>query len=67
MPSNKREYDDYEVIDKQVGMLSGRRRLVVRKQDGKVTFYTTSHPKQAAGLRTNSYVTFTPINASDAG
>ena len=66
MPSNKTEYDGYEVIDKAVGMLSGRRRLVVRKENGKVIFYTTSHPREAPGLRSNSYTVFTPIDASAA-
>jgi hypothetical protein len=31
-----------EVIDKAVGLLAGRRRLVVRTEGGKTSFYTTS-------------------------
>src|SRR5262245_50080102 len=64
MPSNKWEYDNYEVIDKEIGMLSGRRRLAVRiNEERKVAFYSTGHPKnQKPGLRTNEYTGFTPID-----
>jgi hypothetical protein len=64
MPANKWEYDNYEVIDKAVGMLSGRRRLAVRiNEQGKVAFYSTGHPKnETPGLRTNVYTGFTPID-----
>lgn len=64
MPSNKREYDDYAVIDKAVGMLSGRRRLAVRFESEKVTFYTVAHPEKKPGLPDNSYGVFTPIDTS---
>lgn len=64
MPANKREYDDYAVIDKEVGMLSGRRRLVVRFESEKVAFYTTAHPEKKPGLPDNSYGVFTPIDTS---
>jgi hypothetical protein len=64
MPSNRKEYDDFQVIDKEVGMLSGRRRLVVRIEGGKVAFYTTSHPHEKPGLRTNSYTGFVPIDTA---
>lgn len=65
MPANRKEYDDYEVIDEEVGMLSGRRRLAVRTEGGKVAFYTTGHPKnEKPGLRTNSYTGFVPIDTS---
>ena len=66
MPSNKFEYDHYEVIDKAVGMLSGRRRLAVRiNEQKKVAFYVTGHPKnEKPGLRTNVYTGFTPIDTS---
>lgn len=61
-PSTKKEYDDYEVIDKAVGLLSGRRRLAVRVENETYSFYTTNHPKEAPGLRTNVYGVFTPID-----
>lgn len=64
MPANKTEYDNYEVIDKAVGMLSGRRRLVVRTENGLTSFYTTSHPRQQPGLRTNEYGVYTPIDTT---
>ncbi len=64
MPSNQWEYDNYEVIDKAVGMLSGRRRLAVRmNEQDKVAFYVTGHPKnEKPGLRTNVYTGFTPVD-----
>lgn len=63
MPSNKNEYDNYNVIDKEVGMLSGRRRLAVRIEGGAVEFYTTGHPKSDdRDSRSNSYIGFTPVN-----
>jgi hypothetical protein len=61
-PSTKREYDAFEVVDKEVGLLSGRRRLAVRVQDSKYSFYMTNHPEEKPGLRTNVYGKFTPIN-----
>jgi len=61
-PSTKREYDSYEVIDKAVGLLSGRRRLAVREEDDTYSFYTTNHPSEQPGLRTNVYGVFTPID-----
>ena len=61
MPANKKEYDDYEVIDKAVGMLSGRRRLAVRTENDKTSFYTTGHPKNEA-IRSNTYTGFVPID-----
>lgn len=61
-PSTKREYDAYEVVDKQVGLLSGRRRLAVRVENGLYSFYTTNHPQEKPGLRTNVYGVFTPID-----
>jgi len=64
MPSNKTEYDNYEVIDKAVGLLSGRRRLVVRTEGGKTSFYTTSHPRQKPGLRTNDYGVYVAIDTT---
>lgn len=63
MPSNYEEYKYFEVIDKAVGLLSGRRRLITRESGGKYTFYTTGHPKdEPIGLRTNSYTNFVPID-----
>lgn len=65
MPSNFTEYKNYEVIDKEVGLLSGRRRLVMRTADDKTAFYTTSHPRQKdARLRTNEYTGYTPIDTT---
>jgi hypothetical protein len=66
MPANQWEYNNYEVIDKSVGMLSGRRRLAVRLiEKRKVAFYSTGHPKnEKPGLRTNVYTGFTPIDTS---
>ena len=64
MPASKSEYDDYDVVDKSVGLLSGRRRLVVREDSRGTSFYTTNHPKQEAGLRTNEYGAYTPINCA---
>ena len=64
MPANKTEYDSYEVIDKAVGLLSGRRRLLTREEHDKWSFYMTSHPKEQPGLRTNAYGVFTPINTA---
>jgi hypothetical protein len=64
MPANKNEYDNYEVIDKAVGMLSGRRRLLTRAENDKWSFYMTSHPREQPGLRTNVYGQFTPINTA---
>jgi hypothetical protein len=61
-PSTKAEYDNFEVVDKAVGLLSGRRRLAVRVEDETYSFYTTNHPKEKPGLRTNVYGVFTPID-----
>ena len=63
-PATSREYDDYDVIDKSVGMLSGRRRLAVRIENDEYSFYTTNHPNQRPGLRTNEYGVFTPIDTT---
>src|ERR1700760_2827032 len=38
MPANQHEYDNYEVIDKAVGLLSGRRRLLTREENDKWAF-----------------------------
>jgi hypothetical protein len=65
MPSSTWEYNNWEVIDGATGMLSGRRRLVVREEGDKLSFYTTSHPKnEKPGMRTNVYVVFVPIDTS---
>jgi len=61
-PSSLAEYNKYEVIDKAVGLLSGRRRLAVRVENEAYSFYTTSHPKEKPGLRTNVYQGFIPID-----
>lgn len=61
-PATEKEYDNYEVVDKSVGLLSGRGRLAVREEGGKYSFWLTSHPKEKPGLRTNVYMTFTPID-----
>ena len=61
-PATEREYDNYEVVDKSVGLLSGRGRLAVREEGGKYSFWLTSHPKEKPGLRTNVYMNFTPID-----
>lgn len=60
-PSTQREYDNWEVVDKAVGLLSGRRRLAVRVENSEYSFYTTNHPQERPGLRTNVYGVFTPI------
>ena len=61
-PSSAKEYESYDVVDKSVGLLSGRRRLAVRVENETYSFYTTNHPQQDARLRTNEYGVFTPIN-----
>lgn len=61
-PSTKNEYNNYDVVDREVGLLSGRRRLAVRVEDGVYSFYTTNHPREDRRLRTNVYGVFTPID-----
>ena len=61
-PSSEKEYNNYDVVDKAVGLLSGRRRLAVRVENKTYSFYTTNHPKEKPGLRTNVYGVFTPID-----
>jgi hypothetical protein len=63
-PSSEKEYNSYEVVDKAVGLLSGRRRLAVRSENDVYSFYTTNHPKEKPGLRTNVYGVFTPIDTT---
>lgn len=61
-PATDREYNMGEVLD-DAGCRSGRRRLALKIDSrGKASFYTTNHPNQARGLRTNEYGVFTPIN-----
>jgi hypothetical protein len=61
-PSTASEYNNYDVIDKAEGLLSGRRRLAVRVENETYSFYTTNHPKEDVRLRTNVYGVFTPID-----
>jgi hypothetical protein len=61
-PSTANEYKNYDVIDKAVGLLSGRRRLAIRVESDTYAFYTANHPKEDARLRTNAYGVFTPID-----
>ena len=63
-PASDEEYDQYDVVDKAVGMLSARARLLVRTEDKKVSFYTCSHPKQSVELRTGEYAHPRPIDTS---
>lgn len=60
-PATDVEYNNWEVID-GAGCLSGRRRLAVRIESNKASFWMTNHPKEKPGLRTNVYGLFTPIN-----
>jgi hypothetical protein len=62
IPSKRDEFDGFDVVDQDVGMWSGRRRLAVRCQNNSYSFYLTQHPAEAPGLRTNVYTGFTPIN-----
>jgi hypothetical protein len=61
MPSTQSEYNNWQTVDYD-GYWSGRRRLAVREEDGKWSFYTTSHPKEDVRLRTNVYGVFIPID-----
>ena len=67
-PANQREYCNHDVADpNKGGFRSGRLRLAVRRQsihgsDEELSFYTTSHPLQKRGLRTNEYRSLTPID-----
>lgn len=61
-PANQREYNNYEVIDKSLGYRSGRRRLAVRCEGDKYSFYMTNHPKVTTVTNRNTYGIFTPIN-----
>ena len=61
-PATAHEYNHYEVVDKNVGLLSGRGRLAVREEGGRYSFWLTSHPKEKPGLRTNVYMNFTPVD-----
>ena len=60
-PSSATKYNDWKVIDKAVGLLSGRRRLAVRVEDETYSFFTANHPNEDPRLRTNSYQ-FIPID-----
>jgi hypothetical protein len=60
-PATQKEYDTWQTIDEE-GYLSGRRRLAVRIVSKKYSFYTTNHPQEKPGLRTNVYGVFTPID-----
>jgi hypothetical protein len=62
MPSTAREYNRWDVVDSNEGLLSGRRRLAVRVENEKYSFYTTSHPQEDPRLRTNVYGLFIPID-----
>jgi hypothetical protein len=61
-PATQKEYDNFEVIDKSLGHRSGRRRLAVRCQNDKYSFYMTNHPKTTTVTNKNTYGVFTPID-----
>lgn len=67
-PASEAEYQNWQTIDES-GFLSGRKRLAVRIEAGRYpdnidtfSFYTTNHPNEKPGLRTNVYGVFTPID-----
>jgi hypothetical protein len=67
-PATAEEIDKNETIASE-GVLSGRRRLVAKVRNGGYpdyeeiwSFFSTNHPREAAGLRTNVYGVFTPID-----
>lgn len=63
MPSSRTEHTAYEVVVKSVGLLSGRRRLAVRREGGEYSFWRTGHPKNdKPGLRTNVHTGFSPFD-----
>jgi hypothetical protein len=67
-PASEAEIASHETIA-GAGVLSGRRRLAARQRAGGYpdyeeiwSFYTTNHPREKPGLRTNAYGVFTPID-----